>query len=333
MGADGDDMTILVTGAAGFIGFHVARALLDRGETVVGVDNLTDYYEVSLKEARLAQLHASDRFVFQKLDIADRSAVNSLFEAHPQIDRIIQLAAQAGVRYSLINPAAYVHSNLNGHFNIMEAARERGTTKHLVFASSSSLYAGLTTPPFKVTDATDTPISLYAATKKSGEAMCHSYAHLFDIPTTSLRFFTVYGPWGRPDMAAQIFPGKIVKGEPIDVFNNGQMRRDFTYIDDIVAGVVSALDRPPSGADGKAPYAVYNLGNNRAENLMDFIKTIEHELNRKAEINFLPMQPGDVSETWADIDSARRDLGYDPATPISEGVPKLIAWFREYYGV
>ncbi len=326
-------MAILVTGSAGFIGFHVARALLDRGETVVGVDNLNDYYEVSLKEARLAQLQALDRFEFRKLDIADAAAVDGLFDAYSEIDRIIQLAAQAGVRYSLINPAAYVHSNLNGHFNIMEAARARENIMHLVFASSSSVYAGLTNPPFKITDATDTPISLYAATKKSGEAVCHSYAHLFDIPTTSLRFFTVYGPWGRPDMAAQIFPGKIVKGESIDVFNNGNMRRDFTFIDDIVAGVVSALDRPPSRTEGKAPYAVYNLGNNRAENLMDFIKAIEDELGRKAEINFLPMQPGDVSETWADIDSTRRDLGYDPATPISEGVPKLIAWFREYYGV
>ncbi|MEK9677246.1 MAG: SDR family NAD(P)-dependent oxidoreductase [Rhodospirillaceae bacterium] len=326
-------MAILVTGSAGFIGFHVARALLDRGETVVGVDNLNDYYEVSLKEARLAQLQALDRFEFRKLDIADAAAVDGLFDAYSEIDRIIQLAAQAGVRYSLINPAAYVHSNLIGHFNIMEAARARENIMHLVFASSSSVYAGLTNPPFKITDATDTPISLYAATKKSGEAVCHSYAHLFDIPTTSLRFFTVYGPWGRPDMAAQIFPGKIVKGEPIDVFNNGDMRRDFTFIDDIVAGVVSALDRPPSRTEGKAPYAVYNLGNNRAENLMDFIKAIEDELGRKAEINFLPMQPGDVSETWADIDSTRRDLGYDPATPISEGVPKLIAWFREYYGV
>ncbi len=333
MGAGSDNMAVLVTGSAGFIGFHVARALLDCGKTVVGVDNLNDYYEVSLKEARLAQLQASDRFEFRKLDIADAAAVDGLFDAYSEIDRIIQLAAQAGVRYSLINPAAYVHSNFNGHFNIMEAARARENIMHLVFASSSSVYAGLTNPPFKITDATDTPISLYAATKKSGEAMCHSYAHLFDIPTTSLRFFTVYGPWGRPDMAAQIFPGKIVKGEPIDVFNNGDMRRDFTFIDDIVAGVVSALDRPPSRTEGKATYAVYNLGNNRAENLMDFIKAIEDELGRKAEINFLPLQPGDVSETWADIDSTRRDLGYDPATPISEGVPKLIAWFREYYGV
>lgn len=326
-------MTVLVTGAAGFIGFNVSQALLAQGQRVIGIDNLNDYYDVSLKEARLEILQRSDAFQFHKIDIADWDGVAAVFAANPDITGIIQLAAQAGVRYSLENPAAYLHSNLDGQVSVLEAAKRLPKLEHFVFSSSSSVYAGSKSATFKVSDRTDTPISLYAATKKGGEAISHSYAHLYRMPITSLRFFTVYGPWGRPDMAAFIFARKILAGEPIDIFNNGEMRRDFTYIDDIVAGVLACLSRPPSGEGEAPPYAVYNLGNNHAENLMDFIGLIETELGIKAEYNFLPMQPGDVAETCAEIEESRRDFGFDPTTKINEGLPKFIAWYRDYYGV
>ncbi len=324
-------MTVLVTGAAGFIGYHTSLALLARGDAVVGIDNMNDYYDVSLKKDRLAQLTEKPNFAFFEADIADRDAVANLFESHPEIDRIINLAAQAGVRYSLINPFAYSRSNVEGHLVLLEAARARPEMKHFVYASSSSVYGTNTKLPFSVEDRVDTPISLYAATKKSMEMISHAYAHLFDVPLTGLRFFTVYGPWGRPDMAAYIFTRKILAGETIPVFNNGDMRRDFTYIDDIVQGVIGCLDGPPQPGDPLA--RVYNIGNNRSERLMDYIGEIEKALGRKAEIEFLPMQPGDVKETFADIEATTRDFGYQPTTPITVGIPRFIDWYREYHGL
>lgn len=324
-------MTVLVTGAAGFIGYHTSLALLARGDAVVGIDNLNDYYDVSLKKDRLAQLTGKANFAFFEADIADRDAVAKLFESHPEIDRIINLAAQAGVRYSLINPFAYSRSNVEGHLVLLEAARARPEMKHFVYASSSSVYGTNTKLPFSVEDRVDTPISLYAATKKSMEMISHAYAHLFEIPLTGLRFFTVYGPWGRPDMAAYIFTRKIMAGETIPVFNKGDMRRDFTYIDDIVQGVIGCLDGPPQPGGPLA--RVYNIGNNRSERLMDYIGEIEKALGRKAEIEFLPMQPGDVKETFADIEATTRDFGYQPTTPITVGIPRFIDWYREYHGL
>ena len=322
-------MAILLTGAAGFIGMHVAQTLLTRGERVIGVDNANDYYDVALKEARLTRLRTYPEFQFERLDIADQGAITPLADG---VDRIIHLAAQAGVRYSLTNPQAYERANLAGHLNMLEFARHLGDgLNHLVYASSSSVYGGNTKLPFSVDDQVDNPVSLYAATKKANELMSHAYSHTYGLPQTGLRFFTVYGPWGRPDMSAYIFTSKILAGEPIPVFNHGDMQRDFTYIDDIVAGVLAALDLPPA-ADAPR-HRVYNLGNHRSEPLMRFIGLIEQALGQKAEIDFQPMQPGDVQATYADIDATQRDLGFQPATPIDVGIPKFIAWYREYHGL
>ncbi|MEK9752214.1 MAG: NAD-dependent epimerase/dehydratase family protein [Rhodospirillaceae bacterium] len=327
-------MTVLVTGAAGFIGSVVSHVLLDRGDKVVGVDNLNDYYDPTLKQARLERLQARKGFSFHKLDIAERVPVEAVFTHYPDITGVIHLAAQAGVRYSLVNPYAYTRSNIEGHLVLMEAARRAKKLKHFVYASSSSVYGANTDFPFSVEDRTDSPVSLYAATKKSMELISESYARMWGLPLTGLRFFTVYGPWGRPDMAAFIFIRKMLAGEPIPVFNNGDMKRDFTYIDDIVAGVVACLDRPPAAdaTNHMRPHAVYNIGNNRSEDLMHFIGVIEGALGIKAEIDFQPMQPGDVKETYADIEATKRDFGFQPSTTIEQGLPRLVAWYREYYG-
>ncbi len=322
-------MAILLTGAAGFIGMHVAEALLARGESVVGVDNVNEYYDVALKEARLARLHEHPQFRLERRDIADDGALLPLADG---VDRIIHLAAQAGVRYSLTHPEAYVRANLAGHLNVLEFARHIGDgLANMVYASSSSVYGGNTKLPFSVDDRVDNPVSLYAATKKADELMSHAYSHTYGLPQTGLRFFTVYGPWGRPDMSAYIFTSKILAREPIPVFNHGNMERDFTYIDDIVAGVVAALDRPPA-ADGPR-HRIYNLGNHKSEPLMRFIGLIEAAVGQKAEIDFQPMQPGDVQATYADIGSSQRDLGFEPSTTIDEGIPKFTAWYRQYHGV
>lgn len=330
-------MTVLLTGAAGFIGYHVAERLLERGERVVGVDIVNDYYDPALKEARLARLAPNRAFSLHRVNIADREAMEALLAANPDIDRIVHLAAQAGVRYSLVNPYAYIESNVMGHVVMLERARslqEAGRLRHFVYASSSSVYGGNSKLPFAVEDRVDTPISLYAATKRSDELMSHAYAHLFRIPTTGLRFFTVYGPWGRPDMAAYLFARAITRGEPITVYNNGNMKRDFTYVDDIVAGVIACLDRPPAeGNDGAPPARVYNIGNHRSEPLMRFIGLIEEALGRKAEIRFAPKPPADVLESFADIDAITRDVGFRPTTPIDIGIPRFIDWFRAYHQV
>jgi UDP-glucuronate 4-epimerase len=390
-------MRILVTGAAGFIGFHLAKRFLDRGDLVVGIDNLNDYYDVSLKKARLAQLEPYDNFTFLKIDIADRDAMEKLFKNH-EFDRVVHMAAQAGVRYSLKNPHAYVQSNLVGFLNVLECCRrqwsgneeaekqrsteaEKGlggevisaslplcfsASKHLVFASSSSVYGLNTKMPFSVRDNVDHPISLYAATKKGGELMAHAYSHLYGIPTTGLRFFTVYGPWGRPDMALFKFTRAILEGSPIDVYNEGKMRRDFTYIDDIVEGVVRVTDSIPSPLVGEAcpersrrgqgegnpidsrftihnsrtldpgtstcaPYRIYNIGNHSPIELMDFIRALEHALGKKAKMTLLPMQPGDVPATYADVDDLMRDVGFAPKTLIQDGIRKFIDWYISYY--
>lgn len=322
-------MTVLVTGAAGFIGMNVSLALMARGETVVGIDNVNDYYDVSLKEARLERLMAHERFSFVRADICDAQA---LADAGKDADRIVHLAAQAGVRYSLENPGAYIQANIVGHMNVIELARAKGNDlKHLVYASSSSVYGGNTKLPFSVEDQVDNPVSLYAATKKSDELMSHSYSSTYGIPQTGLRFFTVYGPWGRPDMSLYIFTRKILAGDPIPVFNHGEMQRDFTYIDDIVAGVLAALDNPPPREGAGVPHRVYNLGNNKSEPLMRFIGLIEEALGEKAEIDFQPMQPGDVPATYADIEASQRDLGFEPRVPIDEGIPRFVAWYREFH--
>jgi UDP-glucuronate 4-epimerase len=325
---------ILVTGVAGFIGSHVAHALLARGDRVIGLDNLNNYYDVTLKEARLARLTALPGFTFRKLDVADKDGVLALAADFPDIAGIVHLAAQAGVRHSLVDPYAYVTANLMGQVVMLELAKSLKGLRHFVYASSSSVYGGNTKTPFSVDDAVDKPISVYAATKRADELLAHTYAHLFAIPVTGLRFFTVYGPWGRPDMAAFLFTRAIVAGEPITVFNDGQMWRDFTYIDDAVTGVVRALDRPPRpGKDGGPPVRVYNLGNNRSEKLTDYIAAIEQALQKKAVMRMAPLQPGDVPKTSADIEASRRDLGFAPITPISVGIPKFVAWFKDYYGV
>jgi UDP-glucuronate 4-epimerase len=322
--------TILVTGAAGFIGSHVSRALLARGDTVIGVDNLNAYYDVTLKEARLQRLTGDKHFRFHKVDIADRDAILKLGDEYPALDGIIHLAAQAGVRHSLIDPYSYVTSNVMGHTVMLELARKLKGLKHFVYASSSSVYGGNTKMPFSVDDPVEQPNSLYAASKRADELFSYTYAHLYGIRATGLRFFTVYGPWGRPDMAAFIFTRQIIAGEPIQVFNRGEMWRDFTYIDDIVNGVVRALDRIPSGTP---PHAVYNLGNHRSEKLTDFIALIEDSLQRKAKMVLAPIQPGDVPSTYAEIEASRRDLGFEPSTPISVGIPKFVDWYKDYYGV
>ena len=314
-------MTILVTGAAGFIGFHVCKALLARGERVLGIDNLNDYYDVRLKEARLALLQAHESFAFARADISDREATAAAIEPEREsIGRIVHLAAQAGVRHSLVDPYAYVQANVMGQVVILELCRSLPQLEHIVYASSSSVYGGLAEAPFAVDARVDTPISLYAATKKAGELIGHVYGHLFAVPATGLRFFTVYGPWGRPDMAAFLFTRAILEGRPITLFNHGRMKRDFTYIDDVVPAVLSVLDAPPAG-DGAVPHRIYNVGNNRPEALTDYVATLERAIGRKAVIEYAPMQPGDVAETWADISALQRDHGFEPKTTIAEGIP------------
>ena len=331
---------ILVTGAAGFIGFHLSRRLLEGGNEVVGLDNLNPYYDVTLKEARLSLLEKNGSFHFIRTDIADRKAMEALFKAE-RPDIVVNLAAQAGVRYSLENPHAYVESNIVGFTNILEGCRHR-KVQHLVFASSSSVYGANTRMPFSVHDNVDHPLSLYAATKKANELMAHTYAALYGLPCTGLRFFTVYGPWGRPDMALFLFTRAILEGRPIDVFNEGRMERDFTYIDDIVEGVARIMDRTPApdpawnGArpdpsSSFAPYRLYNIGNNHPVALMDFIAILEDHLGRKAQKNFLPLQAGDVPATFADVDDLMADADFKPATPIAEGIGRFVAWYRDYY--
>jgi len=323
-------MLCLVTGCAGFIGFHVTQYLLDRAERVIGIDNLNPYYDVALKEARLAQLRGRARFEFHQLDVADPAAMSGLVERHPDIDTIIHLAAQAGVRYSLTQPLAYVEANVKGQVVLLEAARKLAKLKSLVYASSSSVYGANTKQPFSVEDRADHPVSLYAATKRAGELITESYCRLYQLPCTGLRFFTVYGPWGRPDMAAFLFTDAILAGRPIQVFNEGQMARDFTYVDDIVPAIVTAAETAPA-APGEQ--RLYNLGNNHPESLLDFIAVLERALGRQAVKQMLPMQPGDVATTYADIGAARRDLGFAPSTPITVGLPRFVAWYREYHGL
>ena len=325
-------MSILVTGAAGFIGFHTSQALLARGEKVIGIDNFNDYYDVALKENRAARLLAQEGFSMVRADISEREAMEQTFARHPDITGIIHLAAQAGVRYSLINPYSYTKSNVEGHLVLMEAARKLKDLKHFVYASSSSVYGANTKLPFSVEDPVEHPVSLYAATKRSMELLSESYARMYALPMTGLRFFTVYGPWGRPDMAAYIFTKKIIAGEPIPVFNNGKMRRDFTFIDDIVGGILGVLATTPQSPDG-TPHRIYNLGNNRSEQLMRFVQVLEEALQRKAEIDFQPLQPGDVPETYADIDASIRDFGFNPVTPIEQGIPRFVDWYKDYHGV
>jgi UDP-glucuronate 4-epimerase len=335
-------MKVLLTGAAGFIGMHCAERLLARGDTVVGVDNLNDYYDVALKEARLVRLQKHPGFSFAKIDIADRAAMEALF-AHEKPQRVVHLAAQAGVRYSLTNPHAYVESNLVGFINVLEGCRHHHA-EHLVYASSSSVYGANKALPFSVHQNVDHPISLYAATKKANELMAHTYSHLYRLPTTGLRFFTVYGPWGRPDMALFLFTKAILAGKPIDVFNNGNMRRDFTYVDDIADGVIRVLDRVaapdpafdaanPDPATSAAPWRLYNIGNNEPVELMRYIEEIEGALGRKAAKNLLPMQAGDVGETFADIDALKQDIQFAPKTSVREGVRRFVEWYRAFYGV
>jgi UDP-glucuronate 4-epimerase len=331
-------MTILVTGVAGFIGFHTAMRLLARGERVVGIDNFDAYYTVQLKMDRITAIEAAGgRFRFIKVDFGDHAALEAALGGE-NFDRIIHLGAQAGVRYSLENPRAYVHSNLTGHVNVLELARHRGV-RHMVYASSSSVYGGNEALPFRVEDRVDHPLSLYAATKKADELMSETYAHLYRVPMTGLRFFTVYGPWGRPDMALWLFTDAILHDRPIKVFNDGNMLRDFTYIDDIVSGVVGSLDRPPAddgatkAGSSVSPHALYNIGNNRSEKLSTLIDLIEAACGRPAVREMLPMQPGDVKATAADISAIERDIGFAPTTDITVGVPRFVSWFRNYHGI
>lgn len=323
-------MAILLTGVAGFIGFHVAQALLARGDEVIGIDNLNDYYDPKLKRARLDRLQGKKGFKFYQADIADVDAVQQAVVG-ADIRRIVHLAAQAGVRYSLVNPFAYIRANLMGHTVMLELARNLPKCEHFVYASSSSVYGGNTKLPFAVEDRVDSPVSLYAATKKADELISHAYAHLFKFPQTGLRFFTVYGPWGRPDMALYIFTKAIFEGRPIEVFNNGDMQRDFTYIDDIVDGVIKTLDNPPPPDEQGRPYRIYNIGNNKPEPLLRLIEVLENAIGRKAEKKMLPMQPGDVKATYADISAIRRDTGFAPTTPIDVGVPRFVEWYRRYH--
>jgi UDP-glucuronate 4-epimerase len=335
-------MKVLITGSAGFIGSTLALRLLDRGDEVVGIDNLNDYYDVELKKARLARVARYPGFTDLRIDLEDRAAVEAAFATHrPQ--RVVNLAAQAGVRYSIENPMAYVDTNLLGFGNVLEGCRHNGV-EHLVYASSSSVYGANTKMPFSVHDNVDHPLSLYAASKKANELMAHTYSHLYGMPATGLRFFTVYGPWGRPDMALFKFTRAILAGEPIDVFNFGRHRRDFTYIDDIVEGVIRVLDRVaepnplwtgdnPDSASSKAPYRLYNIGNNDPVELLYYIEVLEQCLGKKAQMNLLPLQPGDVPDTYADVEDLIRDTGYKPDTPVSVGVARFVDWYRGYYGV
>jgi len=331
---------VLVTGAAGFIGNALALRLLERDDEVIGIDNLNDYYDVSLKEARLARTAAHSGFTDIRINLEDRSGIADVFTRHKP-DRVVNLAAQAGVRYSLENPCAYVDTNLVGFINILEGCRHNDV-EHLVYASSSSVYGSNTKMPFSVHDNVDHPVSIYAATKKAGELMAHTYSHLYRLPTTGLRFFTVYGPWGRPDMSPILFARKILAGEPIDVFNYGKHRRDFTYIDDIVEGVIRTLDRipepnpawtgdAPDAATSNAPYVLYNIGNNQTVELMYFIELMEESLGKKAEKNMLPLQPGDVEATYANVDDLVRDVDYKPSTSIEDGVASFVKWYKDYY--
>jgi UDP-glucuronate 4-epimerase len=335
-------MKILVTGTAGFIGSALALRLLARGDQVIGVDNLNDYYDVTLKEARLARLQGHPAFTDLRLNIEDSDAMREVFATH-RPERVVNLAAQAGVRYSLENPMAYVTTNMVGFANILEGCRHHGV-EHLVYASSSSVYGANSTMPFSVHHNVDHPLSFYAASKKANELMAHTYSHLYGLPTTGLRFFTVYGPWGRPDMALFMFTRAILAGQPIDVFNYGKHRRDFTYVDDIVEGVIRVLDRPPTGnpdwssatpdsATSLAPYRLYNIGNNQPVELMEYIAVLEQNLGLKAQLNLLPLQPGDVPDTYADVSDLVRDTGYRPSTPVAEGVARFVAWYREFYRV
>ena len=332
---------ILVTGAAGFIGFHLAQRLLAEGDDVVGLDNINDYYDVRLKHDRLAQLEGHPHFRFIRMALEERAGIAELFD-NEQFDMVVNLAAQAGVRYSLQNPHAYVESNIVGFLNILEGCRHNGV-KHLVYASSSSVYGANTRTPFSVHQNVDHPISLYAASKKANELMAHTYSSLYSLPTTGLRFFTVYGPWGRPDMALFLFTRAILAGKPIDVFNNGSMRRDFTYIDDIIEGVVRILDRIPgpdptwNGADpdpgtSYAPYRIFNVGNNNPIELLYFIELLEKYLDRKAVLNLLPLQAGDLPVTWADLEELQREIGFRPAVTIEVGIAQFVKWYRSYYG-
>ncbi len=334
--------TVLVTGAAGFIGYHLSERLLFEGDVVVGLDNINDYYEVSLKNARLDRLLTHPRFTFVHLDLSDESGLSTLFKNH-EFDLVFNLAAQAGVRYSLINPQAYVNSNLSGFVNLLEACRH-SKTGHLIYASSSSVYGAVTQMPFSVQQNVDHPVSLYAATKKANELLAHTYSHLFRLPTTGVRFFTVYGPWGRPDMALFLFTRAILAGQSIDVFNNGQMQRDFTYIDDIVEGLVRLGGKPatldpdwdgsrPTTNTSNAPYRIYNIGNHKPVALLRLIEILEDCLGRKAEKRFLPMQSGDVPATYADIDDLRRDIGFAPSVSIEVGIERFVSWYRQYYDI
>ena len=333
-------MKILVTGAAGFIGSHLAKYLLNRGDEVVGLDNLNDYYDVSLKQARLKKLETQAGFRFIKLDLADRQGIAELF-TQEKFEKVVNLAAQAGVRYSIVNPYAYIDSNIQGFINILEGCRHNDV-KHLVYASSSSVYGANTSMPFSVHDNIDHPLSLYAASKKSNELMAHTYSHLYRLPTTGLRFFTVYGPWGRPDMAMFLFAKAILAGEPIQVFNYGKMKRDFTYIDDIVEGVVRTMDHTatinpewsgeqPDPGTSAAPYRLYNIGNNNPVELMYLIEVLEKTLGKTAEKQMMPIQPGDVPETYADVEALVADVGFKPATSIEDGVARFVEWYREYF--
>ena len=320
---------VLITGAAGFIGFHLAKRLLSLGATVCGIDNLNDYYDVSLKEARLTILEKEPAFTFVRGDLADEAVVTKLFEDF-RPDIVVNLAAQAGVRYSIDNPRSYIQSNIVGFFNILEACRHY-PVEHLLYASSSSVYGNQEKTPFATTDNVDHPISLYAATKKSDELMAYTYSHLYGIPATGLRFFTVYGPWGRPDMAYFKFTNKIVRGEPIQIYNHGDMLRDFTYVDDIIRGVENMLCNPPKANEFGDRYKVYNIGNNKPEKLMDFIETLEKAIGREAKKEYLPMQPGDVYQTYADVTDLIRDFDFKPSTPISEGLGRFAEWYKDYY--
>lgn len=326
-------MTVLVTGAAGFIGYHVCEALLERGERVLGVDNLSPYYDVNLKKARLGRLERHGGFSFGLVDIVDRGALAAVVSRHEPIPRVIHLAAQTGVRHSLEDPFAYARANVLGHLTVLELCRSLPALEHLVYASSSSVYGAASKPPFGVKECADTPLSLYGATKRADELMSYSYSHLYRLPATGLRFFTAYGPWGRPDMAAYQFTRAMLAGEPIRVFNRGDMKRDFTYIDDVVTGVLAVLDEPPRVSNAGPACRLYNIGNNRPEPLRRYIAVLEQAIGVKARLKLEPMQPGDIKETCADIGPIQRDFGFAPKTSIDEGIPRFVEWYRRYHGV